>query len=158
MARLIKYKEDYITDFLQNVLKNTGRGTVLSHLDWTLLLHIYNGNVTKNEEKEIFQELFDGKTLWAPRETLPKIPEGEMGKTAQKWLKMAENLGICPVFLTKISFWVDRGTRVTGLLTAEKVKTLGAQGFRGIFLSPGSLVTPLAGQILARENWVVDRG
>lgn len=158
MVRLIKYKEDYITDFLQNVLNDTGEGTVLSHLEWPLLLHIYSGNMIKKEEKEIFHELFDGKTLWVPRETLPKIPEGEMGKTAQKWLKTAEKLGICPVFLTQIPFWVDRGIRVTGLLTAENVKTLGAQGFQGIFLSPGSLVTPLAGQILARENWVVDRG
>lgn len=158
MTRIIKYKEDYISEFIQKVMKDAPNGVVLTHLPPELIWNLSAGNVRENTEKEVFTALLRQETVWTAEETLGEFPTGEMGKALQNSLKKLLKIGICIVPLTKLPFWGRYGARAEGLVTAERAEILGAQGFRGIYLPPESKITPLARGVLKERKMALIEG
>lgn len=165
MIKLIKYREDYITEFIRNVFGENGEGVVLSHFGWGMV-EMFTGlgereNIEKQKAeaaRELRAALWAGETVWTPEETLEPPRAGELGRLLAQTRRELERLGVCPVELTALKFWVNAGAVAGGLLTAERLENLAAQGRRGIFLMPGSLVTPLAARRAREENVVLRRG
>lgn len=158
MTRIIKYKEDYISEFIQKVMKGVPNGVVLTHLPPELIWNLSVGNTQGNAEKEVFEALLRQETVWTAEETLGELPTGEMGKTLRKSLKKLLEIGICVVPLTKLPFWVCYGARAERLLTAERAEIFWAQGFRGIYLPPESKITPLARGVLEGRKMALIEG
>lgn len=147
---LIEYKKDYIADFLRVVVGRYPSATVLTHLDWPLLLALDSGWLATSAAAEVAGALGRGEPVWVPRETLPPPPKNPARGRAM--LCRAVERGLCPVGLGELPLWLARGARREGLLAAETARELIKSGVRGVFLPPSAVVTPLAAAELKRAG------
>lgn len=154
MAEVIKYKKDYITQFIQEVVKNE-EGTVLAGLGEEVLLALGDGGGTAVEAA--LGAAWRGQAIWAPRETLDGWPVGPRSDGAVGALRQVERLGVCPVALGELGFWLRYGGRQEGVLTAAKLEEWLRRGKRGLYLPEGTVVTPLARKRAEEEHFRLER-
>lgn len=149
MATIIECRRDYIAEFIRQALRDCPTGIVLSHLDWATLLALSGLWQFGPIETETVRALARGEPVWAPRETLPP-PENP--PLARRALRRAVELGLCPVGLGELPFWLRYGARRDGVFTAEKARNLLGAGIKGVFLPPSAVVTPLAAEEMRRAG------
>lgn len=154
MVDIIKHKEDYITEFIQKVVKNE-EGTVLAGLGEEALLALGHGAGAGAEAA--LEAARRGQAVWAPRETLDGWPMGPRSGGAARALRQAERLGVCPVALGELGFWLRYGGRQEGVLTAARLEEWLRRGKRGLYLPEGTTVTPLARKRAEEEHFRLER-
>lgn len=139
-AFLVHLPGDPLSDYLRAVLPLAAD---LRDADALVLPRL-----TKVAAEPLLGALAAGKPAFLPWEALPGTWSGPL----RRGLSILEARGLMVRPLTQLAAWVQSGASCRELLTFERLKDLGAQGFDRIYLAGRPAATPLAVKTAKTQN------